>query len=87
MNADDRSSLHGFEASFEQEFLEERIADLHVRALRLRSFAEFFAGHGCAVNAVASSLGANVNYGIAFAGGARVKNFVFANQSHSECIH
>ena len=87
LNADNRSGLHGFEAGFEQQLLQERIADLHVRTLGFRSFAEFLAGHGRAVDAVASGLGANVDHRIAFAGGARVEDFVFAHQSHGECVH
>jgi hypothetical protein len=67
LNANDRPSLHRFKAGFEQQFFEERIADLHVRALGLGSLAEFLAGHGCAVNAVASRLGADIDHRIAFA--------------------
>src|SRR5258708_18866056 len=87
LNADDRSGLHGFEASLQQEFFEKWIADLHVRTFRLRGFAEFFARHGCAVDAVTSGLGADIDHGIAFAGGARVKDFIFADEAHRECIH
>ncbi len=75
LNADNRAGLHGFEAGFEQKFFEERIADLHIRPLRLRSLAEFLAGHGGAVNAVASGLGAHVDHRIAFARGLRVERF------------
>ncbi len=54
LNADNRAGLHGFEAGFEQQFFEERIADLDVGALGLGGLAEFFTGHGGAVNAVAA---------------------------------
>ena len=87
LNADDGSGLHGFEASFEQEFFQERVADLHIWPLAFGSFAEFFAGHGSAVNAVASGPGAHINHWIAFAGGARIKDFIFAHQAHGERIH
>ena len=70
LNADDGAGLHGFKAGFEQKFLEERVADLHVGALGLGAFAEFFAGHGRAVDAVASGFCADIDDGIALAGGA-----------------
>ncbi len=79
--------MHGFEASLEQQLFEKRIADLHVGTLGLRSFAEFLAGHRRAVDAVAPRLCADVDHRIAFAGGARVKDFVFAHQAHGECIY
>ena len=56
LDTHNRTSLHGFKAGFEQQFLHERIPDLHVRALRFRSFAEFLARHGGAMDAIAPSL-------------------------------
>ena len=41
LNGDDRAGLHGFQAGFEQQLFEERIAHLHVRALLLRFLGEF----------------------------------------------
>src|SRR5213592_2671142 len=41
---DDRACLHGFKAGFEQQFLHEGVADLHVRAFLLRLFGEFGGG-------------------------------------------
>ena len=35
LNADDRAGLHGFEAGFQQQFFQERIADLDIGALLL----------------------------------------------------
>ena len=66
--------------------LEEWISDLNVGTLGFGAFAELFAGHGGAVDAVASGLGADINYGIAFAGGASVKNLVATNQAEREGI-
>ena len=67
LNADDRARLHCLQAGFEQQLFEKRISHLHVRPLRFRAFAEFLAGHGRAVNAIASCLGADIDDGIAFA--------------------
>ena len=68
LNADDGAGGHGFEAGFEEQFFEERIADLHVGALLLRFLGEFGGGQQrCAVNAVAAGLCADVDDGIAFA--------------------
>src|SRR5208282_4019714 len=85
--ADDRARLHGLQTSFQQQFLKERISHLNIRPLRFRSFAEFLARHGGAVDAVASGLGAYINYGIALARCASVKNLVAANQAESERVH
>ena len=86
LNADDGAGLHGFEAGFEQQLFEERVADLHVGPLGLGGFAEFLAGHGAAVDAVAAGLGADVDDGIALAGGARVKDLVAPDQPEREGI-
>ena len=87
LNADDGAGLHGFEAGFEQELFEERIADLHIGPLGFGGFAEFFAGHGGAVNAVAPGLRSDVNHGIAFARGLGVENLVAPDQAKRERIH
>src|SRR5581483_6445579 len=87
LNANDGAGLHGFETSFEQQLFQKRIANLHIWTLRLRLFAELFAGHGCAVNTVAACLRAHVNHGITHARGLRIKNLVFANQPERERIH
>ena len=86
LNADNGSGLHGFETSFEQQLLQKRIADLHVGTLRLRSLAEFFAGHGGAVNAVASGLGSDIDHRIALTRRARVENLIFTHQSQRERV-
>ena len=62
LNADDGAGGHGFEARFEQQLFEERIADLHVGALLLRFLGEFRGGQQrSAVNAVAAGLCADVD--------------------------
>ena len=87
LNTDDGSCPHGLKASLEEQLFQKRIADLHIRTLRLRGFAEFFAGHGGAVNAIASGFRAHVDHRIALARCSRVEDFVFAHQSERECIH
>src|SRR5208282_4131372 len=87
LNADDGAGLHGFQAGFEQQFLEEWISHLNIGPLRFRAFAELLARHGGAVDAVASGLGADINYGIPLARRASVKDLVAAHQAESEGIH
>jgi hypothetical protein len=72
--SNDGARLHGFETSFQQQLFEKWISDLNIRPLRLRAFAELLARHGGAVDAVAPGLRANINYGIANARRASVKN-------------
>ena len=86
LNADDRAGLHGFQAGFQQQLLQKRIADLHVGALGFRLFAEFLAGHGGAMNAVTARLGADVDYGIAFTCGLGVENLIAPHQSQREGV-
>ncbi len=86
LDADHRAGLHGFQAGFEQQLLQERIADLHVGTLGLRLFAELFARHGGAVNAVAAGLGADIDHRIAFAGGLGVEDLVAAHQSQRKRV-
>ena len=85
--ADDRAGLHGFKARFEQQLLQKRITHLDVGPLGLRAFAEFFAGHGGAMDAVAPGLGADVNDRIAFAGGTSIENLVAADESQGEGVY
>src|SRR5581483_9632338 len=87
LDADDRPGLHGLEAGFEKEFLQERIADLHVRPLGFRHLAELLAGHGGAVNPVAAGLGADVNHRVSFARGFGVEDLVAANQSERKRVY
>ena len=77
LNADDGAGLHGFEAGFEQELLHEGIAHLHVGALLLGFLGEFGAGHGGAVDAVAAGARADIDHGIADAGGLGVEDVLF----------
>jgi hypothetical protein len=68
LNGDNGAGFHGFEAGFEQELFEERIAHLHVGALLFRFLGEFGAGHGRAVDAVAAGLRADIDDRVADAG-------------------
>ena len=84
--ADDCAGLHGFEAGLEQQLLHEGIAHLHVGTLGFGAFAELFARHGGAVDAVAPGLGADVDHGIADAGGLGVEDLVATDQSEGEGV-
>ena len=87
LDADDRAGGHGFEARFEQQFFEERIAHLHVGALLLRLLGEFRGGQqGSAVNAVAAGLCADVDHRIAFAAGAREKQLVLRRDAERQDV-
>ena len=52
----------------------------------LGAFVELFAGHGGAVDAVAAGLCADVDDGVAGAGGLAVEDFVFADQAEGEGV-
>ena len=87
LNADDGAGLHGFQAGFEQQFLHEGIADLNIRPLLLRLFGELGGGHGCAMNAVAPGLSANVNDRIADARGFPVEDLVVLEHAEREHVN
>ena len=86
LNAEDGAGGHGFEAGFEEELLHEGVAHLDVGALLLGAFGELFARHGGAVDAVAAGLGADVDDGVADAGGLGVEDFVDADQAEGEGV-
>src|SRR5271157_1303680 len=86
LDADDGAGLHGFKAGFEEELFHERVANLDVGPLGLRAFAELFAGHGGAVDAVAAGLGADVDDWVARAAGFGVEDFVLADQAEGEGV-
>jgi len=85
--SNDRASLHRFQARFQQQFLEERISDLNVWPLRFRAFTELLARHRGAVDAVASGLGAYINYRIALTRRASIKDLVAADQTERKCVN
>ena len=84
--ADYSAGLHGFETGFEQKFFQERIAHLHVGPLGFGGLAELLAGHGGAVNAVASGFRSDVNHRIAFARSFGVEDLIAPDQTQRECI-
>ena len=86
LNAEDGAGLHGFEAGFEEELFEEGVAHLDVGALLLGALGELFRRHRGAVDAVAASLGADVEDGVADAGGGRVKDLVVADEAEGEGV-
>jgi len=87
LNRDDRASLHGFEAGFEEQFLYEGIADLHVGAFLFRLFGEFGGGQQrCAVNSVTAGFCADIDDGIANAFGFGEKNFFFFGDAEGERV-
>ena len=65
---------HQLQAGLQQQFLGERVADLHGRALLLAVVLEGRRGHGRAVNAVAPGLGADIDHRIARAGRRRIED-------------
>ena len=87
LDADDRAGLHGFEAGFEQQLLQERIAHLHIGPLGLGFFAELLARHGGAVDAVAPGLRADVDHRIPCARRLGIKNLVASHQPERERVH
>src|SRR5205807_10133269 len=68
------------------ELLHERIAHLHGRALALALFVEFGAGHGGAVDAVASGAGADVDDGIPHAARGAPEDAVGLEETERECV-
>ena len=56
LDGDQRVALHEFEAGLQQEFLQERVADLHRGPLGLRLVVERRGGHRRALDAVAAGL-------------------------------
>ena len=60
LDADERVGLHHLETRFEEEFLHERIADLHRGPLLRRLLVEFRRRHRRAVDTVAAGLGADI---------------------------
>ena len=70
------SLCHQFEAGLDQQFLGERVADLHGRPLLLGIGAELGRGHRRAVDAVAPGLGADIDDRVAGAGGGRIEDAV-----------
>ncbi len=87
LNADDRAGLHRFQAGFEQELFEKRIAHLHVRTFLFGLLGELGRRHRRAVNAIAPGLRADVNHRIADAGGLAVKDFILAEHAQREGVH
>ena len=87
LNADDRAGLHGFEAGFEQQLLHERIAHLHVRTLLLGFLGELGRRHGCAVDAVAPGLRADVDHRIAGPFRLAVEDLAVLEDAEREDVH
>ncbi len=86
LDAEDGAGLHDFEAGLEEEFFEEGVAHLDVGALLFGALGELFGGHGGAVDAVAAGLGADVEDGVADAGGGCVEDLVFADEAEGEGV-
>src|SRR5262249_61774393 len=87
LDGDDAVLRHDFETRLEQQFLRERIADLHGGALFFGSFAEFGRRHCGAVDAVAAGLGAEINDRHADARSGGVENLVAARETDRHRIH
>ena len=82
----DRVGRHQFETGLDQQLFGKRIADLDGRALFVRILVEFSAGHGRAVNPVASGLAADIDDRIAEPSGGGVKDFRLVGHAHSHRI-
>ena len=76
LDRDNRVARHQFEAGLDQQFLGERIADLHGRTLLVAVIVKFGARHGRAVNPVAAGLGADIDDRIADSAGGGIENLV-----------
>src|SRR5262249_47075558 len=87
VEGDDGVLRYDFETRLEQQFLRERIADLHGGALFFGSFAEFGRRHGGAVDAVAAGLGAEIDDRHADAGSRGVENLVAPREADRHRIH
>ena len=74
LDGDDRILFHQLEAGLDQQFLGERVADLHGRPLLPGIGAEFGRGHRRAVNAVATGLGADIDDEVPRPGCGRIKD-------------
>ena len=77
----DRVGRHQFEAGFDQQLLRERITDLNGRAIVFLAFGKLGRGHGRAVDAVAASLGADIQDRQAGQGAARVEDLVLIGEA------
>ena len=86
LDGDDGVGRHQLEAGFQQQLLDERVADLHRRALALAVLVEFGRGHGGAMDAVATGLGADIDHRIADAGGGRIEDLVDRRDAHGHGV-
>ena len=86
LNAEDGVGLHGLQARFQQQLLEERVADLHVGALGLGVLVKLGRRHGRALNTVPAGLGSYVDDRIADAARRSQKNRVLAEDAEGERI-
>ncbi len=87
LNCNDSASLHGLEASFEEQFFNERVADLHVGAFLLRLFSELGGSEQRrAVNTIAPGFCANINYRITQAFGFGEKDFFFFRDTEGQRV-
>ena len=80
LDGDHRARRHQLEASFEQQLLGERIADLDGRALLLGVLVEFRRRHGGAMDAVAAGLGSEIDDRISHPRRLGVENLVGARE-------
>ena len=86
LDRDDRAGLASFEARLDQQFLGERIADLHRRPLGLALLVELRRRHRRAVNSVAPGRRANVKHRVADAARLRAHHLVLAHEPEAERV-
>ena len=86
LDGDDGVGRHQFQAGFDEEFFGEGVADLDGGALFLAVLVEFSARHGGAVDAVAAGFGADIDHGVAHAGGGGGEDAVGLEDAHGHGI-
>ncbi len=82
----DGVGLHQLQASFNQQFFDEGVADLHARALIGIGLREFGRSHGRAMNAVAPGFRADIKDHRARLGAARIENPVLPGKADAHRI-
>ena len=82
LDGDDRVRRHQLEAGFDQQLFDVGVAHLHGGALGVRICVELGRSHGRAVDAVPPGSGADIDDGVADAGGGGQKNAILPGDAH-----
>src|SRR5262249_3684238 len=84
--ADEEILGEDLQARLDEELLHERVAHLDRWALARAAFGELIGGHGGAVDAVAASLGADVDHRVSNAARPAVKDAIGADDAAGEGV-